>query len=205
MKSLIKTCLLALCVATGCAATGCCGAAVAAAAGDKDDCTSADITSAQSKVTSGSLSGAVTGTVSGASIYVDRESVGAETASAIEFTGTPTITNPAGDTATLEIGVSLTAAPSATTYSSSNSSSSVSGGVTLVVGEQTFSAASASSGSATEGSWSLNLSSANQVCGAGDVDVTVAYYSIHGTLTSTLVGVNPADGGPETVDLSLSF
>jgi hypothetical protein len=203
MKSLLKTCLLALCVATGCAATGCC-AGVAAAAADKGDCTSADIEQAQSKVTSGTISGAVTGSISGATIYVERSSAGGQQASIIEFSGTPTITDPSGSTAELSFGIELTSAPSATTYTSSNTST-VSGGVTLDVGGQEFQAASAASGGATEGTWSLDLSSASQTCGISDVEASVSYYSIHGTLTATLAGTNAADGGPETVNLSMSF
>jgi hypothetical protein len=90
------------------------------------------------------------------------------------------------------------------------SSTGVSGGVELTVETSTggtdYSAQSAASGggSAAMGTWSLDLSSVNQFCGASDVEASASEYTIHGSLNATMAGTTQ-DGGTVTGTLSLKF
>ena len=204
MKTLVKVGLMAWCAGALWTALGCC-----AAAADHGDCGA--VAGSASVTASGTFTDSANGisaTISGATIFVERESAGGVTSSVVELTGTPTFTSPAGASSTFLCDISFTSAP--TSGTTTQTSSGVTGGVEATIetsaGGADYSAETASSGggSAATGTWSLDLSSVNQFCGASDVEASVSEYTVHGSLDATMIG-NAADGGTATGTLKLTF
>jgi hypothetical protein len=204
MKTLVKIGLMAWCAGALYTALGCCGAGV-----NHGDCgATAGTASVTASGTFTDSANNISATISGATIFVERESAGGVTSSIVELVGTPMFSSPAGATSDFVCDIGFTAAP--TSGTTTQASSGVSGGVSLTVTTSTadfgYSASSAASGggSAATGTWSLDLSSVNQFCGASDVEASVSEYTVHGSLNATMVG-NAADGGTATGTLKLTF
>ncbi len=204
MMTYVKVGLFVVCAGTLYAALGCCGAAAAA-----DDCgAKAGTASVTASGTFTDSANGVSATISGASIFVERESVEGTTSSVVELTASNlSFSSPSGVTSSDFIcDIEFTSAPSSGT--TTETSSGVSGGVELTYenanGGDTYSAEAGGSGAAGTGTWSLDLSSVNQFCGASDVEVSESEYTVHGSLNASMIG-SLADGGTATGTLSLTF
>jgi hypothetical protein len=192
MMTLVKASLFAVCAGTLYAALGCCAGVGAASI---DNC--AEKSGTANVTASGTFVDAANGvnaTITGAQVQVSSSSVESESENSFVISGgTVTFSSPAGSTSEgLESSIEFTSKPSSGT--TTQASTGATGGVSIAF-ETANGGDSYEAETGGEGTWSLDLSSVSQFCGGSDSLESISEFTVHGSLTATMVGSDTLDGG----------